>query len=156
MLVALAKMIDPNGRINNNHNYFLADLRLGAAFNPFSDPPSLESRLLLSRAIKASRPSLTRAVFSEIPVRLEAFSIILSSIFSVVLMCIMMHHLCIYVNFYFGLNGYLLEPIDEIAEQTDAEAGAAGIAVGTRLFLIGRAGNVDMRPAGTLGKTRQK
>jgi hypothetical protein len=104
MPVACAKMIDPNGRINNNHNYFIADLRLGIAFNPFSVPPSLASRLLLSRAIKASRPSRTKAVFSETPVRREAFSIILSSMFNVVLICMMMHYLCIHVNSKYNLG----------------------------------------------------
>jgi len=98
MLVTGAKMIHPDRSINNNHDYFVEDLRLGMAFNSFSVPPSLASRLLLSRAIKASSPSRTKAVFSEIPVRREAFSNILSSIFNVVLICIMMHHLCIHVN----------------------------------------------------------
>ena len=70
---------------------FYAGLRRGMARSPFSDPPSLSSRLLLSRAIKASKPSRTRAVFSLTPTSLDAFSSILSSMFSVVLMCINMH-----------------------------------------------------------------
>ncbi len=98
MLDTGAKMIHPDRSINNNHDYFLADLRLGVAFKPFSVPPSLASRLLLSRDIKASRPSRTKAVFSETPVKREASSNILSSMFNVVLICMMMHHLCIHIN----------------------------------------------------------
>ena len=98
MPVASAKVVNPNRSVNNNHDYILADLRLGMVFNPFSVPPSLASLLLLSREIKASRPRRTKVVFSEIPVSREAFSNILSSMFNVVLICMMMHHLCIYVS----------------------------------------------------------
>jgi len=54
-------------------------------FSFFSVPPSLASLLLLSIAIKASRPSFTRVVFSLIPVSFDALSINVSSIFNVVL-----------------------------------------------------------------------
>jgi len=64
----------------------------------FSVPPSLASRLLLSRAIKASKPSRTKEVFSLMPVNRDAFSNILSSMFSVVLICINVHYICILVN----------------------------------------------------------
>ena len=64
----------------------------------FSVPPSLASRLLLSRAIKASKPSRTKEVFSLTPVSRDAFSNILSSMLSVVLICINMHYVCIFVN----------------------------------------------------------
>jgi len=64
----------------------------------FSVPPSLASRLLLSRAIKASKPSRTKEVFSLTPVSRDAFSNILSSMLSVVLICINVHYICIYVN----------------------------------------------------------
>ena len=102
MFVTISEMVDPDGSINKNHDYNLVDLRLGMLRNAFSVPPSLARRLLLSLAIKDSRPSLTREVFSLIPVKRDAFSRILSSMFSVVLMHIMMHHLCILV--YFILN----------------------------------------------------
>ena len=55
-------------------------------------------RLALSRAIKASKPSRTRAVFSLMPVSCDAFSKIWSSMFNVVLICINMHKTCIIVN----------------------------------------------------------
>jgi len=64
----------------------------------FSVPPSFANRLLLSRAIKASSPSRTKDVFSLMPVSRDAFSNTLSSIFSVVLMHINMHQICIYVK----------------------------------------------------------
>jgi hypothetical protein len=64
----------------------------------FAVPPSLASLLALSRAISASRPILTRAVFYLIPVNSEALPRILSSMLIVVLICIMMPFLCISVN----------------------------------------------------------
>jgi hypothetical protein len=54
--------------------------------------------LLLSRAIKASKPSRTKEVFSLTPVSRDAFSNILSSMLSVVLICINVHYICIFVN----------------------------------------------------------
>jgi len=74
MLIAISEVIDPNRSINKNHDYFFIDLRLEMECNSFSVPPSFASRLLLSRAIRASRPSRTKEVFSLIPVSREAFS----------------------------------------------------------------------------------
>ena len=84
-------MGNPNGSVYNDHIRFQADLRLGMERSLFSVPPSLASRMLLSRAIKASKPSRTKEVFSLTPVSREAFSNILSSMLSVVLICINMH-----------------------------------------------------------------
>ena len=66
------------------------DRRLRGAFNVFCDPPSAASRRALSRAIKASRPLCTTAVFSERPLRRVASAINRSSMLSVVLICISM------------------------------------------------------------------
>jgi hypothetical protein len=66
---------------------FLRDIRL----NCFSVPPSLANRIALSLAMSASSPSLTKVVFSLIPVILDARSIKLSSILSVVLMVLPPH-----------------------------------------------------------------
>ena len=81
--------------INNDHIRF----RQAASWN---EPkvilvPSLASRLLLSRAIKASKPNRTKEVFSLMPVNRDAFSNILSSMLSVVLMhqCIIYPYLSI-------------------------------------------------------------
>jgi hypothetical protein len=65
----------------------------------FSLPPSLASRLLLSPAIKDSKPSLTKEVFSLTPVSRDAFSNILSSMLSVVLICINMYQIYIHVKY---------------------------------------------------------
>jgi len=56
----------------------------------FYTPPSVTypQPMLLSQAIKASKPSRTKEVFSLTPVSRDAFSNILSSMFSVVLICI--------------------------------------------------------------------
>ncbi len=83
-------------------NLFSAQFRdillLRTGLREFSEPPSSASLLALSRAIKASRPNLTKDVFSLTPVSLDAFLIMSSSMFNVVLICINMHHMCIYVN----------------------------------------------------------
>src|SRR3990172_3810219 len=76
----------PNRGVHKNHCYFSAGLLRGIISNSFSVPPSFASLLLLSLAINASSPSLTRVVFSLMPVNSEALSINLSSIFNVVLM----------------------------------------------------------------------
>jgi hypothetical protein len=52
----------------------------------FSVPPKAANLLALSLAIRASRPSLTRAVFSLIPVNSAALANNVSSMFKVVLM----------------------------------------------------------------------
>lgn len=61
-------------------------LRCRGVTNCCSVPPSLANLLALSRAINASRPSLTSEVPSLIPVSSAAFSTKSSSMFSVVLM----------------------------------------------------------------------
>ena len=87
MFVTISKVVHPNRSISKNHNYIFSKLRLGIVCNSFSVPPSFARRLLLSRAIKASRPSRTNEVFSLIPVKRDAFSKILSSMFIVVIIC---------------------------------------------------------------------
>ena len=93
-----AEMIDPNRGINKDHGDQAAGLLRGMGRSFFSVPPSMASRRLLSRAINASNPRLTRAVFSLIPVSWDAFFKVSSSIFRVVLICIYMHCLYIYVK----------------------------------------------------------
>ena len=100
--VSLPQMRDPHRCVNKNHS--MPPL-LGIGFSCFSVPPSLASLFPLSLAISASSPSLTNAVFSLIPVILDASSISLSSMFRVVLIvpphhmiCISMPVLCILVN----------------------------------------------------------
>jgi hypothetical protein len=95
---ARPKMINPNRGIDKDHGDQTAGLLRGMGRSFFSVPPSLASRRLLSRAISASNPRLTRAVFSLIPVTWDAFFKISSSIFSVVLICIYMYYLYIYVK----------------------------------------------------------
>ena len=95
MAAALTKMRNPYGGIDDDHGYDFAVLRLGIGRRSFSVPPSLARRLLLSRAIRDSNPSRTKAVFSLMPVNRDASSKILSSMFSVVLMCMSMHYLYI-------------------------------------------------------------
>src|SRR4030042_4205904 len=75
----------PTQRYQQEPFYFSALLRRGIIVSYFSVPPSFESLLLLSMAINASNPSLTRVVFSLMPVSFETFLIKLSSIFKVVL-----------------------------------------------------------------------
>src|SRR5438093_13764049 len=64
------------------------------AFSFFSVPPKLASRRALSRAMSASRPSFTSAVFSSTPASLAAFLKSSSSILRVVRICINMHDPC--------------------------------------------------------------
>ncbi|CAB5084234.1 hypothetical protein D3OALGA1CA_4138 [Olavius algarvensis associated proteobacterium Delta 3] len=96
--IPFAEMSNPNRGIYKHHNGRYPDLRLGIGRKLSSDPPSLARRLALSRAIKASKPSRTKAVFSLTPVSFDAFSKIWSSMLSVVLICINMYNSCIYVN----------------------------------------------------------
>jgi acetyl esterase/lipase len=56
-------------------------------------PPNSANRRLADRAISASSPARTRAVFSAIPESLDASLRSLSSIFNVDLICINMHEL---------------------------------------------------------------
>jgi len=64
---------EKDGRKKDAYYDFIG-LRLGIFLNFFSVPPSIARRLLLSRAINASRPSFTNDVFSLMPVKREAFS----------------------------------------------------------------------------------
>lgn len=100
MGAACSQVRHPYRGIGNDHVYFLADLLRGIGCRSLSVPPSSASLLLLSRAIKASKPSLTREVFSLTPVNSEALFSISSSIFSVVLICINMHDLGIHVKWH--------------------------------------------------------
>ena len=92
MTAAPPKVGNPNRGIDDDHGYGFSGLRLRMARRSFSVPPSLARRLLLSRAIRASSPRRTKAVFSVRPVKRDASSKILSSMFNVVLIRINMHH----------------------------------------------------------------
>ena len=69
--VSRAQAIDPNGRVDEDHAT-RPGRRRRIALNPGSVPPSLASRRALSRAINASRPMRTSAVFLETPVNRTA------------------------------------------------------------------------------------
>src|SRR5712692_6412674 len=91
--VAFAQMIDPDRCVDENQRGVLPEgraRRRGARRRSLSEPPSAASLRALSRAIKASRPAWTIAVFSFRPVRLRALSRRSSSRISVVLICISM------------------------------------------------------------------
>jgi hypothetical protein len=77
--VSLPEVVDPNRGINEDH------LR-GMLLIFGEDAPSFANLRALSAEIKAFRPSCMSKVFSLIPVSLEAFSKIASSMFNVVLM----------------------------------------------------------------------
>src|SRR5271169_5542374 len=96
-------MINPNGSVYENHATLVGRL-LGIGDSFFSDPPRSANRLALSFAISASRPILTSAVFSEMPVSLLASLRRPLSILSVVLICINMHHECSVVKSLGGDN----------------------------------------------------
>jgi len=100
-MIAAAEMIHPYRSINKNHLWHYWGRRLGMDCSFFSVPPSLASRLLASRAIKASSPSRTKAVFSLIPVIRDALAKISSSMLSVERIHINMHQSCIFVNPHF-------------------------------------------------------
>ena len=97
-MIAAAEMIHPYRSINKNHLWDYWGRRLGMDCIFFSVPPSLASRLLASRAIKASSPSRTKAVFSLIPVIRDALAKISSSMLSVERIHMNMHQSCIFVN----------------------------------------------------------
>ena len=100
-MIAAAEMIHPYRSINKNHLWDYWGRRLGMDCSFFSVSPSLASRLLASRAIKASSPSRTKAVFSLIPVIRDALAKISSSMFSVERIYMNMHQSCIFVNTHF-------------------------------------------------------
>ena len=93
--IPCTKERDPDWRIDQDHGYGLSGHRRGTGNRLVSVPSSSASRLLLSRAIRDSRPSLTRAVFCLIPVNVDARFNRASSIFSVVRICYNMHKICI-------------------------------------------------------------
>jgi len=105
-MIAAAEMIPPYRSINKNHLWDYWGRRLGMDCSFFSVSPSLASRLLASRAIKASSPSRTKAVFSLIPVIRDALAKISSSMLSVVRIHINMHQSCIFVNTHFYPHFY--------------------------------------------------
>src|SRR3990170_6387083 len=75
----------PTLRCQQEPSYEPAALLRGGISNFFSVPPRFASLLLLSLAISASSPSLTRKVFSLMPVNFVALSSNLSSMLRVVL-----------------------------------------------------------------------
>ena len=95
--MAVPEVRNPNRGIDKDHHLIRVRLR-GVMRSFFSVPASFDNLLLLSWAIRACKPSLTRDVFSLIPVNLEASLSISSSILSVVLIHISMHNICIHVN----------------------------------------------------------
>src|SRR5258708_27647763 len=68
-------------------------------------PPSAARRLPASRAISASSPARTKAVFSWMPVTSLARLSRLSSMINVVRICLSMHRICISVNLVDSLRG---------------------------------------------------
>src|SRR5260370_24871415 len=81
-LVARAKMVDPDGRIDQDHAE--ADRRRGGASRPGSLPPRRASRRALSRSMRALSASRTRLDFSLRPVKAWALATSSSSSASVV------------------------------------------------------------------------
>jgi hypothetical protein len=65
--ITFTEVGDPNRSVNKDHR-FAPVRRLGTARNPGSVPPSAPNRLAASRAINASNPARTSAVFFRIPV----------------------------------------------------------------------------------------
>jgi hypothetical protein len=89
--VSSAQMLDPNGRVDEGHATRPGRRRL-IVLKPGSVPPSLANRCALSRAINASSPMRTSAVFLETPVNRAARRRREGSMLRVVLIvCIMMH-----------------------------------------------------------------
>ena len=81
--VSATKMVNPNGGIDENHAT-RSDLRRLTGFKRGSVPPSFARRRALSRAMSASSPRRTRAVFFETPVNPAARRSREASTFSVV------------------------------------------------------------------------
>jgi hypothetical protein len=67
-----AEMVDPNGRVDENH--LTSGLRLGGALASGALPPNAISLRALSRWMRASRPSRTKAASSLTPVQALALS----------------------------------------------------------------------------------
>jgi len=85
-IVAAAKIIYPNRRINQNHYSSVPDWRRGMDSSLGCEPPNWAKRRALSRSIRAFSPSRNRADFSLTPVNSTALAYKSSSIFSVVRM----------------------------------------------------------------------
>ena len=81
--IATAKVIDPNGRVDQNQAGFPVRLR-GAAFNAGCVPPNLARRLALSRSMSAFNPAFRMAVRSIGPANLVALASNSSSMLIVV------------------------------------------------------------------------
>src|SRR5438093_159579 len=90
-----AQMVDPDRGVDQRHAT-RPPRRLRIRDNRFSVPPSWARRRALSRAMSASSPIRTRAVFSEIPVSLAAWRRSASSMFRVVLMYASICHIHAY------------------------------------------------------------
>jgi hypothetical protein len=95
--LAFTEMFNPDGGIDQHH-HAVAERRRGTGSSRGSVPLNAARRFAASRAINASSPACTSAVFSSIPVRRLARSIRTSSIIKVVLICISMHQPCIQVK----------------------------------------------------------
>ena len=96
--VPAAQMVDPYGRVGEQVDYFEGERRRRTGRSRFSTPPRAARRRALSRAISASKPACTMAVFSRIPVSCRARSSRSSSMIKVVLICMNMVGRCIRVN----------------------------------------------------------
>ncbi len=89
--VAPAQMLHPDRGVDQYQRPSAAGRRRRIFRRRVSLPPKAASLLALSRAIKASSPACTTAVFSVIPVSCAACLSKVSLILSVVLICISMH-----------------------------------------------------------------
>jgi len=85
--VVSAEVIHPDGGIYENQRDRAGARRRRIGRRSRSLPPSAASLRALSRAINASSPAWTTAVFSGMPVSLRASASSRSSIFSVVFIC---------------------------------------------------------------------
>jgi hypothetical protein len=83
LAVSYAQVVDPDGGIDEDHTAW-PGRRRRPALNRGSVPPSFANRRALSRAINASRPMRTRAVFLETPVNRVARRRRIGSMFKVV------------------------------------------------------------------------
>jgi len=93
--LAATQVLNPDGSVGEHHQ---AGRRRGMFDILGCVPPSAASRLPASRAISASSPARTKAVFSWIPVSSLARWSRLSSMINVVRICISMHRTCILVK----------------------------------------------------------
>ena len=91
-MIGHAQVVDPDRCIDQNHADFRAtlDLRRGLERAFVSEPPNAANRMALSRAMSASKPARTTAVFSRSPLNCVARPSNASSMFKVVRICISM------------------------------------------------------------------